>query len=574
MMIKYPLQYQRRKTREVRVGNVIIGGNQPICIQSMLTTPASQTELCFTEIQGLANVDCELIRITIPSSKELDAIPEIRRRMKEEGILIPLVADVHFVPKLAMNSCELFEKVRINPGNFSDRSKNSIKQDKGESFEDGRERLKELIIPLAKNLKRYDCAVRIGVNQGSLSTRMMEKYGDSPVGMVESALETINLFEEQNFDQIIVSLKSSNPIIVQKAYRLLSQQLPELATPLHLGVTEAGNGLMGRIKSVAGIGALLADGIGDTIRVSLTEPAHEEVIFAKQFLQSFNFQEDPVKSEFLEIPLEQNRVKNSSVTYASTDFGGGSHLKLGHSSESVPAETDFPVEWDFQYTKKEQDYFLKGQSKPILQLKKLSDLQKDLSNYSSILFDFENPVFQTRKFYESLKNQSCDLPCGIVLPNKELGKDYLFETQLATLLGEGYLDFVLIPENISSDLLTQYLFLLQATRSKIFTTDYIACPSCGRTQFDLQATTQRIKEETSHLAGIKIGVMGCIVNGPGEMADADVGYVGSGVGKIDLYLGQKQIRKNVPEEEAVEALIHLIKEQGMWKDKDDNFKSN
>ena len=328
-LIEYPLKYQRHPTRIVNIGHVAIGGDNPICIQSMLTSATTDVAGSVREIQALQEVGCGLVRLAIPSGTDLEKIPEIRRILHEEGIDLPLIADIHYSPQLAVDACELFEKVRINPGNYSDKPKSSTLSTDGDFFKEGHFKLKEAIWPLAENLKKYNKALRIGVNQGSLSARMMERYGDSPIGMVQSALEMIALFEEQNFFQIVVSLKSSNPITVQKAHRLLVAKGPEnKAVPLHLGVTEAGNDLMGRIKSLVGIGSLLMDGIGDTIRVSLTEPAPNEVVFAKELIKAViqpKNDAEPDESGWFR-PLDHLRVINQPNTSNGVDFGLGSPL--------------------------------------------------------------------------------------------------------------------------------------------------------------------------------------------------------------------------------------------------------
>lgn len=542
MKLQYPLQYNRRQTREVLVGNIGIGGKNPIRLQSMLTCATTDVETCLQEIRELNQVQCEMIRLTIPTRKDLDSIPEIRRQMAEEGIVIPLIADIHFKPKLAVDACEVFEKVRINPGNYSDKPKNSRVVGDLAAFEEGKEKIRELIFPLVENLKKYNCALRIGVNHGSLSTRMMEQFGDSPLGMVESALEMVELFEEQDFQQTVISLKSSNPLVVQKAYRLLVQKLPSNnSIPLHLGVTEAGAGEMARIKSLAGIGTLLSDGIGDTIRVSLTEPSHREIVFAKEFMKSFpaiqtSSKVSPIKleekQEALELSLENHRFKNGSISWNKTQIGGASPLKLGVPQGEILVQNSMGVKEDF--------YFEDSENKLWLREDNLTQ-KHDFSQYEAIIFDFIDPVFSVRKFFREQEKQ-LELPCGVQVQFEEENKFFIL-AQLATLLSEGYLDFLLLPSKINTEDLTPILYLLQATRTRLFITDYISCPSCGRTLFDLQTTTEKIKQATDHLKGLKIAVMGCIVNGPGEMADADVGYVGSGRGKIDLYLKKQKIRK-------------------------------
>ena len=382
----------RRQTNTVSIGSIKIGGSEPIRIQSMLTADSTNVDACIEEIARLDAVDCEIIRLTVPNQKSVDSLPAIRAEMLKRGIERPLVADVHFNPQLAVNVCEFVEKVRINPGNYADRKKFEVREYTDAQYQEELQRVEEKLLPLVENLKKYSCALRIGTNHGSLSDRVMNRFGDTPEGMVESALEFLRILRRHDFEETILSMKSSNPLVMIKAYRLLVREMDaeNMHYPLHLGVTEAGNELDGRIKSAVGIGTLLCDGLGDTIRVSLTEPAENEIPVARSILQS--------------------------------------------------------------------------------------------------------------------------------------------------------------------------------TRSRIYNADFISCPSCGRTFFDLESTTEQIKKCTSHLKGVKIAVMGCVVNGPGEMADADFGYVGAGPDKINLYHGQSCVEHNIPAEHAVQRLICLIKEHGKWVD--------
>jgi (E)-4-hydroxy-3-methylbut-2-enyl-diphosphate synthase len=433
-------------------------------------------------------------------------------------------------------------------------------------FEEGYARLKEAIQPLIKALKKYRRALRIGVNQGSLSSRMMERYGDSPFGMVNSALEMAELFGEQGFEQLVISLKSSNPIVVQKAYRLLvEEQKGKAVIPMHLGVTEAGAGLMGRIKSLAGIGPLLKDGIGDTIRVSLTEDSANEILFANEFLP-WVLPERSSKQQLKEWqrPINHQRIINSSISLGSVKLGDGSPFKIGKPEHSILPETEVELEHDFEFTRENNQILSVNSDTSMLITETLEELSAANSGteYSAVVIKNKNPLYLLRKFYQ-IRSDKTGLPVGYLLPDS---LDYGLLTQLAAALSEGLLDFCLLQDSINPDDLLGFLYLLQATRSKILVTDYITCPSCGRTLFDIQTTTARIKEKTSHLKGVKIGIMGCIVNGPGEMADADFGYVGSGVGKIDLYFGQERISRGINEEEAVDSLIGLIKQKGYWRD--------
>ena len=583
-MIRYPLQPRRRKTREVPIGNITVGGNNPIVIQSMITNGLSDLPNCMKEIELLVDAGCEMIRFAIPSMSELELVPGLRQQLVDRGINIPLVADIHFSPKLAEEACAFFEKIRINPGNYSDRPKNANKAGIQVTFEEGRENLRELLQPLIKNLKKFQRAVRIGVNQGSLSERMMEKFGDTPLGMVESALEMINIMENEGFTRIIVSLKSSNPLVVQKAYRLLAQRLPANdSIPFHLGVTEAGNGLMGRIKSLAGMGPLLADGIGDTIRVSLTEASQNEIPVARDLIQACSNLPSSSSNvqDYLEIPAHSHRLINGQHQVGKLLLGNGSSLKIGFPVGFSPPDTEIPMEPDFYYQQEHKKFFLK-ESPPVSESHIAVNGYKtearevllcgesnceistiDLEKYSAILFPWKSSQFTIRGFLYQFPEKVCPLPLGILFPS---GPTSTLSNlvSLASLLSDGWIDFLLLPPTVTVEEWKKLLYLLQATRKKIFTADFIACPSCSRTIFDLQKVTQTIKERTSHLKGVKIAIMGCIVNGPGEMADADFGYVGSGPGKVDLYHGQHKIKRSVDEGIAVEMLIRLIKEKGAW----------
>ena len=510
-----------------------------------------------------------MIRLTLPAGRDLEAAEEIRRRMREEGIATPLIADVHFSPRLAVEACEFFEKVRINPGNYSDISKNSHRKDRI-GLKEGRERLREAIKPLVGNLKKYGRALRIGVNHGSLSQRIIEQFGDSPGGMVESALEMAALFEEQGFDRLVVSLKSSNPIVVQKAYRLLAARRPEGgAMPFHLGVTEAGSGMMGRIKGLVGIGVLLRDGLGDTIRISLTEEGVNEVSYARELLKSLEgFSTDPdPNGEAWFRSLEHQRVANQTLLWNGCPIGGASSVKIGVPQKAEGFSVDRDLDPDFAYETKEDGTIPGDLSKPLLLPSHIAEPEgADLSRYSAILLKNDLPLEELRRHCKKREGSaSPSPPVGVRLPLANSGESVLQrEIDLAAALSEGLIDFLLVSRSIAPAQLKRLVCLLQATRCKVLLPDYIACPSCGRTLFDLQSTVGRIKAATSHLKGIKIGIMGCIVNGPGEMADADFGYVGSGSGKIDLYMGGKRVERGVEEHRAVDALIRLIKKADRW----------
>ena len=570
MNLKYPLVVKRRKTRVVSVGKVKIGGNNPIRIQSMLTNFTRDVTACVKEIRSLANVGCEIIRITVPNRRDLECVPEIRRRMKEEGIDVPLVADIHFAPHLAIDACELFDKVRINPGNFSDRPKNSSSRSYEHfDLEEGFQRMEERLKPLIGKLKRYRKSLRIGVNQGSLSARMIEHFGDTPLGMVESALETLRILERHAYFQCIVSLKSSNPLVVQRANRLLAQRLPFNSVPFHLGVTEAGNDVIGRVKGLSGIGALLADGIGDTVRFSLTEASVNEIDFAKRFLKYYDslriaseIDGAEVKNgEDYEIGLTQVRRRHEKATTGDLTFGDSAFAKVGYVNRPPAGSEAF--DWDFEAEKKKNALHV-GRLRVRL-IDNTADLLENPPQADELLgFSLAIPQIEIRKALR--ENLHLNRPCGAVIPQVFQSDDYAPEIRIAQWVDEGMLDFVLAPENLSGTAFARLALILQATRVKMSETDYVACPSCGRTLFNLERITAKIKRRTKHLKGVKIGIMGCIVNGPGEMADADFGYVGSATGKVDLYLGQDRVKKNIVEEEAVDELIKLIRDNGKWTD--------
>lgn len=571
-LIKYPLGYQRRDTRVVNVGAVKVGGLNPIVIQSMLTSPTSDLEKCMAEIRSLDRVNCEIIRLSLTSAKDLDAMPFLRKKMASEGIVRPLVADVHFSPQLAIDACEVFEKVRINPGNFIDQPKNSSRTGGMISLEAGKEMLKESIQPLVKNLIRYKRALRIGVNQGSLSSRMIENYGDSPMGMVASAVELIDLLEYEGFDQIVVSLKSSNPAVVLQAYRLLVETLPKDNTiPLHLGVTEAGNGTIGRIKSLAGIGPLLFDGIGDTIRVSLTEECCNEIEYADRIISSLNQKRDLQKKvKCIQRAFNASRCQYGGLNVDDFTLGGATTVKVGKIEGDLLPETSMVFDEDFTYQldKGKSEIMIQNNVHQISLLSDQSDLEVLTPDvHELLLIDSCDPLYIARQIFEIGEEKRGSCPVGIVFPVlKNLTEEIHLFVQISSVLSEGLIDFILLPQNIPSDYFEKILCLLQATRTRLLAPDYIACPSCGRTLFDLKSTTEKIKQRTSHLKGVKIGIMGCIVNGPGEMADADFGYVGSGKGKVDLYFGKEKVERGILEGDAVEALIALIKKHNMWSE--------
>lgn len=586
----------RRKTRTVMVGKVGVGSNEPIRIQSMLTSETTDLDGVIREIRALDQASCEMIRITIPNRKALDAIPEIRRRMSEDGIERPLIADIHFNPQLAVDSCEPFEKVRINPGNYADRKKFEIREYSELQYAEELERIEEVLMPLLKNLKSYQRSLRIGANHGSLSDRIMNRYGDTPEGMVQSALEFLRIFMKYNFHDTILSMKSSNPLVMKEAYRLLVLRMEEesMDYPLHLGVTEAGNASEGRIKSAVGIGGLLCQGLGDTIRVSLTEPAENEIPAAKAILRDVEALMNSVSGNISHASLsEKKEVPGESSAYLSTrnpffsranlrteNFDDVETIMLKPSGCRIgPRESFKLMAWagknsypdplkvfDARLEESTQEQILALEDHAIKA--GLNEVNFEEFRSKILLLKSQNPLFSLQKFKQWVSPKLMPLMVGFELPVMDSVEDHLgLAAELGELITSGQLHALVCkeddPESISACFAK---ILMQAARVRMFQADFISCPSCGRTFFDLQQTTNLIKQRTAHLTGIKIAVMGCVVNGPGEMADADYGYVGAGPGKIHLYHGQQCVERNISSQVAVERLIELIRSEGQWID--------
>jgi (E)-4-hydroxy-3-methylbut-2-enyl-diphosphate synthase len=650
-----PFFYGRFPTREVKVGSIGIGGQNPIRIQSMTTSDTCDTEETVRQILELERVGCEIVRLTVPSQADADNLPNIRARLKQENSKVPLVADIHFTPSVAMKVVEYVEKVRVNPGNFADKKKFQVKEYTNSEYQEEIDRIAEVFSPLVKRCKELGVAMRIGTNHGSLSDRIMNRYGDTPLGMVESALEFIRIAESFSFYDIVVSMKASNPQVMVQAYRLLVNKFIESNRnyPLHLGVTEAGNGKDGRIKSAMGIGSLLADGLGDTIRVSLTEDSIHEIPAARRIASSYQnlSQQSITSAEFSEFrdPFQYSRFYSSPVPVGDLRIGENypvrvETLYLGDYSDSsiqeysaikqeeikieilhftpksiselgkiakwkrdqklgvpisislenldvleiisLPEQLDFSNKIVLQAEKQflenpEFSDFLKS----VFQKQKSIELQftpetiswvPEFVNYlstwkeKSILFSLhsvENFIFDYRKLAFYLKDSDFPILLDGFYPTSE---DVLFDAsaQMGSLLLDGIGDCIRIrtKSTNSVEVLTTSFDILQAARLRTIKTEYISCPSCGRTLFNLQDTTARIKSKTSHLKGVKIAIMGCIVNGPGEMADADFGYVGAGPGKVHLYYGKEIVAKSIPDTIADERLVELIKEKGKWVD--------
>ena len=625
-------KFSRFKTREVKVGNLGFGGNNPIRIQSMTTTNTMDTIATVEESIRMIEAGCELVRITAPSKKEAYNLQNIKDELAKRGYNTPIVADIHYTPNAAEIAAHIVEKVRVNPGNYADKKKFEEIEYTDESYNTELARIREKFTPLVKICKEYGTAIRIGTNHGSLSDRILSRYGDTPKGMVESAMEFLRICQDEGYHEIILSMKASNTRVMVQAYRLLVAEMIKegMNYPLHLGVTEAGEGEDGRIKSAVGIGTLLADGIGDTIRVSLTEAPEYEMPVAQNLLKHFEGIEEHEKiEEITENPLHPfDYIKRESVEVL--NLGGGnvpvviadfclkekitpaSLFALGY-NYSVPLDkwhisdmaadyvfagnndVNFEVPGTLGVIFNYQKWLTHKKGYPFLTIndyldetelcKKLNLVYVCLSELSEELFDKlkgdktavliidtynENGLAEQRKLFTELMNNNIKTPVIIGRSYVDFSEQQLqlsASSDFGALLLDGLGDGIFIAaENCgSSQSINSLAFgILQASRTRISKTEYISCPSCGRTLFDLQETTAKIRKVTSHLKGVKIGIMGCIVNGPGEMADADYGYVGTGKGKITLDKQQTVVEKNIPESEAVNALIGLIKTHGDW----------
>lgn len=644
--------YQRIPSREVYIGDVPLGGNNPIRIQSMTTTDTMDTKGTVEQVIRMVEAGCEYARITAPSKNEAHNLQEIKDELRRRGIKVPLVADIHFTPNAAEIAARIVEKVRVNPGNYADKKKFKEIEYTDESYQAELERIHKRFAPLVKICKEEGTAMRIGTNHGSLSDRIMSRYGDTALGMVESAMEFIRICEEFNYHNLAVSMKASNPQVMVQAYRLLMKSMLENGNvyPLHLGVTEAGEGEDGRIKSALGISTLLLDGIGDTVRVSLTEEPEYEMPVA-QFLVDYHVkQANKLRAKALEGPQREKiqlpfnpfefsrRKANTRENIGSDQVPrvicdlSGRDLKpadltpVGYTYiESLDKYNFSDLATDYVYLGEQVPVFeLPGGVKKVYAAKTWRLLAENEQNFP--LFDSPNdytsasekhtklnfiklspetlvdakavaaddpvvwvltseatlPVYDMRTMIYQLESWERHDPIIIQL-NHSTGFDYYqddhladhlridedarvqlsLSSQLSTLLVDGLVDGVWLEKADEVRLRTAF-GALQMSRLRITKTEYISCPSCGRTLFDLQETTARIRQRTEHLKGVKIGIMGCIVNGPGEMADADYGYVGVGPGKIALYRGKTVVEKAVQTEEAVDRLIDLIRADGKW----------
>ena len=646
-------QYKRLKTLEVKVGDLLIGNFNPIRIQTMTTTDTMDTMATVEQSIRCIEAGAELVRITAPSKKEAENLLNIKNELRKRGYATPLVADIHFTPNAAEIAARIVEKVRVNPGNYVDKKKFELIEYSDADYEEEIERIRNRFTPLIKICKEYGTAMRIGTNHGSLSDRIMSRYGDTPIGMVESAMEFLRIAESENYYNIVLSMKSSNPQVMVQAYRLLIENMQnELGHcyPLHLGVTEAGDGEDGRIKSAIGIGTLLEDGIGDTIRVSLTEDSEYELPVCENILKRYSEKETkndsivpPIKNIFELFPDITSRVIRKS--FAVQNIGGKNvpvvvsdfHKKndilrddlkdIGYKYNAITDKwniSDMAADYIFCGENK-IDFALPGTLKliynydswkskddktkcfPIVNTQQYLDdsIEKSsLINFVTLDCYSKNAIeFDQEKFFEKLKNDKTSVIClqtenrnavqsirrmfvefnereiknpAIIIchSEKETMDESLihFAIETGALLIDGFGNGILLSDHyLDKDQTPEYKLInsiafgiLQASRTRISKTEFISCPSCGRTLFDLQETTAKVRAVTHHLKGLKIAIMGCIVNGPGEMADADFGYVGSGPGKITLYKGKEVLKRNIPEAIAVEELVNLLKENNAW----------
>lgn len=647
-------QYSRYKTREVYIGDIPLGGKNPIRIQSMTTTDTMNTLATVEQTIRMVEAGCEYVRITAPSINEAKNLENIKQELRKRGYNVPLIADIHFTPNAAELAARIVEKVRINPGNYVDKKKFELIEYTDQEYQEELERIREKFVPLVRICKEYGTAMRIGTNHGSLSDRIMSRYGDTPLGMVESALEFLRICEDEGFHNIVLSMKASNPQVMVQAYRLLVNKMESegMNYPLHLGVTEAGGGEDGRIKSALGIGTLLEDGLGDTIRVSLTEDPEFEAPVAISLANRYKERE---KHQLIK-PIEENPIDpftyNKRKTIEISGIGGANvpRVVADYSDRKIDSQKDL-TDIGFTYDEPSDKWYLADTAADLIYLGK-NLLPFDCPNGLKAIYDFDYwqsldnpynsyPIFdlenylgankksdelnfvtinsdifpndsilkikndktvvlivetenlhgmaEQRRIFFELLNLDIQNPVIIKRDYSNISFDKLqlySSTDLGALLIDGFGDGVwlkvdkLVSEKESQGLyvksfirktetkeqiINRLLFnILQAARQRVSKTEYIACPSCGRTLFDLQETTEMIRKRTEHLKGVKIAIMGCIVNGPGEMADADYGYVGSGVDKITLYREKNIVRRNIPTKNAVDELINLIKEDGKW----------
>ncbi|MBM4171566.1 MAG: (E)-4-hydroxy-3-methylbut-2-enyl-diphosphate synthase [Ignavibacteria bacterium] len=639
-------KYSRLLTREVSIGDLPLGGSYPIRIQSMTTTDTMNTLATVEQSIRMISAGSEYVRITAPSLNEAQNLLNIKNELKKRGFNNPIIADIHFTPNAAELAARIVEKVRINPGNYVDKKKFQALEYSDSEYSEELERIRERFTPLVKICKEYGTAMRIGTNHGSLSDRIMSRYGDTPLGMVESALEFVRICEENNFHQIVLSMKASNPQIMVQAYRLLINKMFEerMNYPLHLGVTEAGDGEDGRIKSSVGIGTLLEDGIGDTIRVSLTEEPEHEIPVAISLAKRYSVRDkhDPI----IAIDDQPNNpfIYERRRTFEISNIGGETVPKViaDFSQSSIVEPSDLNC-IGYTYNSTTDKWNISDQSSDFIYLGN-NDLSFEIPSNLKLIYNYKKwiSIEDRSKGFPFLKFEEYNtkLSLSFVLNFIQLNIHDLFNKEFINLANNPTIVFILttenihgmaeqrrvffelIKKNISNPVIIKrnYLFdefeyfriysstdlgallidgfgdgiwlcksqynhlyeersainrtsfgILQATRTRISKTEYIACPSCGRTLFDLVEVTNKIRSRTEHLKGVKIAIMGCIVNGPGEMADADYGYVGSGIGKITLYKGKEVVKRSINAENALDELIKIIKNDGNWFEPTDNL---
>ncbi len=633
--------YGRRKSLEVPIGDVPLGAHHPVRVQSMTTVDTMDTKGSVEQAIRMIEAGSEYVRLTAPSLNEAQNLENIKKELRKRGYQTPLIADIHFTPNAAELAARIVEKVRINPGNFADRKKFQVIEYTESEYNAELDRIREKFVPLLKICKEYGTALRIGTNHGSLSDRIMSRYGDTPLGMVESALEFLRVCEDENYYQVVLSMKASNPQVMVHAYRMLVQRMDVEGLqpyPLHLGVTEAGEGEDGRIKSAVGIGTLMEDGLGDTIRVSLTEEPEFEIPVAILLVNRYKSRtvHDPIQP-VITIPVDPyvyNRRKTKAienfgaknVPRVIADFSGVKNISvkdlasIGHRYlETFDKWVMDEIGADYIYTGNHKiDFMLPnglrciqnydtwlqegaGESEyPLFTVKqftenctlhpklnfvqcKLGDLTIELlekikKNPKVVLVAFSDNLHamaELRRAFFVLLDTGMDVPL-VIRRNYSSASEEEFQVYASTdagaLMLEGMGDGIWLSYNrpgyqqVAAVANSTSFGILQASRTRITRTEYISCPSCGRTLFDLQKTTAKIRERTDHLKGVKIAIMGCIVNGPGEMADADYGYVGAGIDKITLYKGKEVVKKGIPFDAAVDELITLIKNGGDWVD--------
>ena len=611
--IKDLTRYERQKTWEVNIGGVGVGGDNPIRLQSMTDTFTKDVDETAEQIIKLAKAGADFVRVTVKDGRDAQSLKEIKEQLVKRGYTTPLVADIHFNPRLAEVAANYVDKVRVNPGNFYDKRaqfKNKIYSD--EEYKVELQKIEQQFIPFLDILKKTNTALRIGSNHGSLSDRVMSRYGDTPSGMAESVLEFLRICKKVDFNNVVVSIKSSNTRMMVYTVRLLNykMRLEEMKYPIHLGVTEAGEGEDGRIKSAVGIGALLADGIGDTVRVSLTEDPVNEIPVAQKLVDRFKSYQnhEPITATLFAQtnPFEYERrstrpvlkMGGTELPVVVVDLGDRSlqemlpvrgklipdYFMSGNKILDIQGE-EYPIitldEYLFESTrwgrmkfirtsKMEFDQFMDRNPEIIMKLKQTRKTVLILESFN------KNPMAELRAFFMNLETHIWKVPVILYRRyNEQKPEDLLIKASadLGGLLVDGYGDGICISNENNiitfSELKDLSFGILQASRMRVTKTEFISCPGCGRTLFNLQETTRKIKEHFKHLDHLKIGVMGCVVNGPGEMGDVDYGFVGAGNNKVTLYKGLKSVKKQIPYEEAVEELEQLIRENGDWKDPED-----